>query len=613
MKVVAAILGVVATIAAVILLLLNSTTQDGLALGALFGILSTPARAAGVDFRQWFRDPSVPLPSSDDTAYGLTRFGVQAALGASVVVLVLGWLIASLPPWLPSECRTPDDWGFVQFPPTWYPSGIVERWPPFAWFKAWGVDGFFLDCHGVLAFLKLAFGIAIGVVLAHAFAEWAWRRGLRHLPQPRRVTDFLAPQSPPYLRARPDPVAGRRRLIVCCDGTWNWPESRRETNVIRLVRSIEPIHNGVSQIVYYHQGVGTGNILDRLVGGGAGVGLSQSVRACYGFLCDNYQRGDEIFLFGFSRGAYIARCVAGVVGSVGILDKAEMVRFFEVWDWYSQPREERNPADLAALAPRRHRDVEIEVVGVWDTVGALGIPGSRFCAKAFAFYETGLGPRVRHAFQALAIDERRGNFQAAVWVPIHPDEYDGYPGLVHRTGAAQDQQVLEQVWLPGAHANIGGGYEQHGLSDTAFLWMLNKVAPDDRPPLLGVDLARVRHALDPTEPYPVGKLQNPRTIFWRLIGSPVPRPVGIITPQERVHDSAWQRDAVRDTLLKSDVYREPRRHDWITAMSAARVARRALESRLAVTRAGPAPPPLRMMSSNIGVCGRLLQFFGGSG
>ena len=169
--------------------------------------------------------------------------------------------------------------------------------------------------------------------------------------------------------------------------------------------------------MHYHQGVGTGNFLDRLAGGGAGIGLTASVKACYGFLVDNYREGDENFLFGFSRGAYVARALGGLIGTIGIMRKHNMDRFAEVWNWYWQPKDKRDPKILEELASDRHKDIDIECIGVWDTVGALGIPGSRFCAPTFAFHETGLGSHVRHAFQALAIDERRGNFQAAVWVP----------------------------------------------------------------------------------------------------------------------------------------------------------------------------------------------------
>ena len=105
-----------------------------------------------------------------------------------------------------------------------------------------------------------------------------------------------------------------RRLIACCDGTWNKPDRQRHTtNVVRLVRSIDACtEDGISQIVYYRPGLGTGNFVDRWIGGGTGIGLSENVRSVYAWLLDNYRHGDEIFLFGFSRGAYTARAVPGI-------------------------------------------------------------------------------------------------------------------------------------------------------------------------------------------------------------------------------------------------------------------------------------------------------------
>jgi uncharacterized protein (DUF2235 family) len=188
------------------------------------------------------------------------------------------------------------------------------------------------------------------------------------------------------------------------------------------------------------------------LGGGAGIGLSSSVKACYGFLVDNYRPGDEILLFGFSRGAYVVRSVAGMIGVVGLLQKEEMFRFVEAWDDYALPEPERNSKVLDCIAPKRHRDVEIRCLGVWDTVGALGIPGTRLCSSVYSFHETGLGGHVRYAFQALALDECRGNFQPAVWVKRTDDP----------------AQVLEQVWFPGVHSDIGGGYHEHGLSDATI-------------------------------------------------------------------------------------------------------------------------------------------------
>ena len=117
-----------------------------------------------------------------------------------------------------------------------------------------------------------------------------------------------------------------KNIVVCCDGTWNDSDSAAEfTNVVRIARAIKPIDGRSSpatpQIVYYHSGVGTSDAVDRVMGGAVGLGLSRNVRDAYAFLAANYCEGDEIFLFGFSRGAYTARSVAGIIGWVGLIHK----------------------------------------------------------------------------------------------------------------------------------------------------------------------------------------------------------------------------------------------------------------------------------------------------
>jgi uncharacterized protein (DUF2235 family) len=177
----------------------------------------------------------------------------------------------------------------------------------------------------------------------------------------------------------------KRRLIACCDGTWNTPDRYgHTTNVVRLVRSIRTsAADGLSQIVYYHPGVRTGNVVDHWIGGGTGIGLSENVRSAYAFFVDNYKDGDELFLFGFSRGAYTARSVAGMMAHVGLLRKHHMENFDQVWDYYRLPEKERDQQEQEFLAnfPDRvdRNHLIIKCIGVWDTVGSLGIPGSHFC------------------------------------------------------------------------------------------------------------------------------------------------------------------------------------------------------------------------------------------
>jgi hypothetical protein len=582
----------------------NEGGRIGIVLGLLLGALLAPIRLAGVDFRQWFMDPGTPSELGDDSFIGLIRWGFHALWLPWFATIVV--LICAASSWMPQSCR------LVDISPVLHQLLDPIRLGALADF----LTGVVTACSGFYAGVNLFLGAILAVTVAPALVEMLWHFGLAHgVRAPVPATRYLAPQALPRVR---DKVTrdGYRRLIICCDGTWNWPESKRETNVVRMVRALLPEHNSVSQIIHYHQGVGTGNFLDRVAGGGAGVGLSASVKACYGFLADNYRPGDEIFLFGFSRGAFVVRSLAGMIGAVGMMRKDEMARFAKVWDWYCLGKDDRQLATLEELSPHRHQDVDIECIGVWDTVGALGIPGSRLCAQTFEFHDTALGPHVRHAFQALAIDERRGNFQAAVWVP--------FDRMRHKRGAAAaatepehhgPQQVLKQMWFPGVHSNIGGGYLRHGLSDTTFLWMLAQVQG-----LLGLDRENIVSSLDNrigiSERYPVGELADSRTLAWKLIACPVPRPVGIISATERVHDSAWGRsdaDSITNPpqVPANDVYKREGRRDWLAAIGL-RAPRCPIEREIAELPRPRDPPPVSITRTR-GVCGSILEFINPQG
>jgi hypothetical protein len=576
----------------------NEGGRIGIILGLLLGTLLAPVRIAGVDFRQWFMDPGAPSEIGDDSFIGLIRWGFHALWVPWFLTIVV--LICAASWWMPQSCR------LVEISPVLHQLLDPIRLGVLADFLV----GVVTACSGFYAGVNLVLGSLLAATVAPALVEILWHVGLAHgVPAPVPPTEYLASQALPRVRTKVI-RDGYRRLIICCDGTWNWPESKRETNVVRMVRALLPEHNGIPQIIHYHQGVGTGNFLDRLVGGGAGVGLSASVKACYGFLADNYRPGDEIFLFGFSRGAFVVRSLAGMIGAVGMMRKDEMARFAEVWNWYCLGKDTRQRETLNQLSPHRHRDVDIECIGVWDTVGALGIPGTRLCAQAFEFHDTALGAHVRHAFQALAIDERRGNFQAAVWVPF--DRTRRRRGVaVAATEPEHDgpQQVLNQMWFPGVHSNVGGGYPQHGLSDSTFLWMLAQVQG-----LLGFDRNNIVSSLDnvASEFYPGGKLEDSRTLGWKLIACPVPRPVGITSATERVHDSAWGRSsAAPPRVLANDVYKRQSRRDWLAAIGL-RARRCPVEEEIAGLPRPPDPAPVNI-PRRLGVCGAIFAFINPQG
>ena len=207
-----------------------------------------------------------------------------------------------------------------------------------------------------------------------------------------------------------------KRLVVCCDGTWNDADDGDDfTNVARLSWAILPADTrggqDIAQIVYYQSGVGSGDAFNKALGGGAGIGLSRNVRDAYAFIANNYCAGDEIFLFGFSRGAYTARSIAGLIGYAGLLPKRDMDRFALLWEGY-RLRGKAGQADVLPQFDKRHFPVRVKCVGVWDTVGSLGIPGhiDQAFASFYEFFDTGLGAHVDNAFHALALDEARKDF-----------------------------------------------------------------------------------------------------------------------------------------------------------------------------------------------------------
>ena len=250
-----------------------------------------------------------------------------------------------------------------------------------------------------------------------------------------------------------------KRLVVCLDGTWNTPDDKlNATNVVKIMRAIRSIDDdGTSQVVFYDKGVGTGGPIDRIRGGAFGRGLGENVRDGYRFLANNYEVGDEIYLFGFSRGAFTARSLAGFIGACGLLNKYTMGKLKRAWKHYrTRNRDPRGMGDVAC-----HAGVRIRCIGVWDTVGALGVPVERLKwmnRREYAFHDTSLGPDVGCALHALAIDEHRGPFAPTLWqAPV------------------RDGQAVEQVWFAGVHSNVGGSYDDARLSDITLDCMIKRV------------------------------------------------------------------------------------------------------------------------------------------
>ena len=276
-----------------------------------------------------------------------------------------------------------------------------------------------------------------------------------------------------------------RRLVLLFDGTWSKPESK--TNVERLRQLIAPHHaDGSPQLVNYLPGVGVKRGITHLLGGAFGYGLSDSVRDGYRWLCETRQPGDDIYLFGFSRGAYAARSLGGMIRKCGLLrcnadgtaDGAEVSR---AYDFYRDTG--NKPGSKVAMDFRASHSVEVDIhfIGVWDTVGSLGIPDTAswfpFARSRYQFHDTELSRIVKYAYQALALDEHRADFAPTVWTR---DPYSVKPGETP-TSKKRGQIEIEQRWFIGAHTDVGGGNDCDGagrqpdpLPDLALAWLQRK-------------------------------------------------------------------------------------------------------------------------------------------
>jgi uncharacterized protein (DUF2235 family) len=263
-----------------------------------------------------------------------------------------------------------------------------------------------------------------------------------------------------------------KRVIVCCDGTWNGTDNQSsDTNVFRIARAIHATQHtgGVMQIVLYLRGVGTSGLrIERLVEGAIGLGVDDNIRSAYMFIAQNYVPGDEIFVFGFSRGAYTARSLAGLISACGILTRQKLGDLPFAWKYYRSElpfQAHHSPQDfLAKYKTDSHSDAKIKFLGVWDTVGALGVPASLFAggnARQFAFHNTSPCAAMEHGCHALAIDEHRHDFAPTLWTEPAPAGVE-----------------IEQVWFAGAHADVGGGYVTRALADIPLVWMAKKAESD---------------------------------------------------------------------------------------------------------------------------------------
>ncbi len=321
-----------------------------------------------------------------------------------------------------------------------------------------------------------------------------------------------------------------KRLILCCDGTWNTAEQKSPTNVTKLYDALaREDAAGTEQRSFYHAGVGVQSS-ERIRGGAFGFGLSRNVKDTYRFIVENFEPGDELFLFGFSRGAFTARSTAGFVRNSGILRRENIDRVDQAYTLYRSRSAHPRGEEAQSFRATYSHETRIRFIGVWDTVGALGVPLSptrwvNFINRRWQFHDTDLSTKVDAAFHALAIDEKRPPFRPAVW---------------SQQAGAGDQR-LEQVWFAGVHGDAGGGYPDHALSDIALLWMADRAASCG----LAFDSGTFT-AKPPAAPNSKGAQHETRTKFYKLLPAFV-RPIGAKdAPHESVSSTAVERHKAAD-------------------------------------------------------------------
>ena len=279
-----------------------------------------------------------------------------------------------------------------------------------------------------------------------------------------------------------------KNIVICCDGTGNefGPEN---TNVVKLFELLTK--DPLTQVAYYDPGVGTlsapgvisapAKLFTKLLGLAFAFGLTANIEDAYRYLMERYQEGDRIYLFGFSRGAFTVRALAGMLYKCGLLQRGS-----ENLIPYASKMYRHGSRDLAVQFKHAFsRDCPVHFIGVWDTVKSVGLIRRR------RFPNSVLNPSVAHARQALSLDEKRSHYQPSLW-------------------ASAPQQDIRQVWFAGVHSDVGGGYAQAGVSHVALHWLALQAHAQ------GLIFNPADLKAYPANPE--GLIHNPLLPFWWILG-----------------------------------------------------------------------------------------------
>ncbi len=307
-----------------------------------------------------------------------------------------------------------------------------------------------------------------------------------------------------------------KNIIICCDGTGN-EYGKANTNVVKLFNLI--VKDNKKQIAFYDPGVGTygavgantkiGGAFNKLLGLAFAYGLTKNIQDAYEYLMDNYQQGDKVFLFGFSRGAFTVRALAGMLHKCGLLEKGSKNLIP-----YASKMYHKGDREIArGFKETFCRECKPHFIGVWDTVKSVGLIRNRKFANAK------LNPDVAFGYHALSVDEKRSKFRPNLW-----DE------------PAARKQTIEQVWFAGVHSDVGGSYKERELSDITLRWMLDNAKKRG---LL------VSERADETTGDCTGKLHNSLLPIWWILGWKRRK----IQAHAKIHSSVYNR------MNKVDKYR----------------------------------------------------------
>ena len=252
-----------------------------------------------------------------------------------------------------------------------------------------------------------------------------------------------------------------KNIVIFSDGTGQEGGKGANTNIYKLFNMIED--RTLRQVSFYDRGLGTG--WRKLSGNVSGAGISQNILECYSFIFENYEAGDSIFLFGFSRGAATVRSLSSFIHHFGILPKSRPELIEKAYGIYKLNATEREAEAAEFLSTHHTMWTRVKFLGCYDTVAALGLPIkplsvllNKVPGFQHTFHNFKLSETVENAYQALAIDDERQTFHPILW------DTD-----------VLEYQTIRQVWFCGMHTDVGGGYDEQELSDIPLVWM-NKMA-----------------------------------------------------------------------------------------------------------------------------------------